>query len=144
VVEVALDLTAPLACPLAANGDACVVEVPLVVGGLPDGGQLRVATRLVDPIAPWQVGTALDLPASRTRVTAEARFALAPATPPDTNVEVQVAVLAFRAPASEVGVQLDELADAGADAAFVTAVFQVAIATPAASELGFTGGGGVQ
>jgi hypothetical protein len=105
------------------GGAACRFTLPFAASGFAPTVQFRVAVRLADGRA-WMIGPDLvplgspAMPSFDAPVDVQAGPAV-----PTQSLAAQVAVLVFLTPRSEVPDQVEELAESGADYAFVSGEF---------------------
>ena len=119
-------------CAPADSGSGCILVVPFAPDGFPPATVFRVAVRTVNPPGAWEVGPDL-VPSNTTAPVFDAPVAVEQVTrAPDVPQQVQVAVLAFLKAPAGVPATVDNLADSGADYAFVTTDLSLQPAAPVA------------
>lgn len=110
-VDTQLDSSAALACVPLADAGSCRLTVRFTTAGFAPGSTFHIAARSTEEGAAWSIHT-----------TAEAgndeRSALVQV--PLQGLEIQIAILVFAGTPSSVPSTIRELADSGADFAYVT------------------------
>ncbi len=121
-IDIGLDTATPLTCFQQLPTGPCGFTVPFAPLGFPSGTTFRLAARAEQPTGLWQIGTALQ------RGNDEGPTAPALDAPgaidlpnPGASLSLQVAILVFLEPSQAGPSAVEELADSGADFAFVTA-----------------------
>ena len=122
-IDIGIDPTAPVTCAAMESSGGCDLVLPFMALGFPPTASFRVAVRTVNPNGDWVIGPALAAP-DVSAPSFDAPIALG-APVAATGTEVQVAVLVFSDVAAAVPGSVEELADSGAEAAFVSEPFTV-------------------
>jgi hypothetical protein len=113
-------------CATVDTENSCVFVVPFAPDGFPASTVFRVAVRTVEPPSPWTIGSDATPNGSPSAPAFDAAVAInAAPLQSDGTGRVQVAVLAFVKPPSNVPTTVANLGDSGADYAFVTAELNV-------------------
>lgn len=108
-------------CALIDASNGCVVVVPFAPDGFPPGTVFRVAVRTVTPPRAWSIGADLTSTGSPSAPAFDGAVAVDQVDQlPAGSARVQVAVLAFVHPPTNIPAKVETLADSGADYAFVT------------------------
>jgi hypothetical protein len=122
-VEIDIDPRAPVLCA-SVPGGGCAFMLPFAASGFPPDTTFRVAVRTVNPNGRWMISGALT-PDSPETSTFDAPVDIGAPVNVCCGAGVQAAVLAFDQLPAGVPASVDELADTGAYAAFVTEPFTV-------------------
>jgi len=113
-------------CATVGTENSCVFVVPFAPDGFPTGTVFRVAVRTVEPPSLWTIGSDASPNGSPSAPAFDAAVAISAAPlQSDGTGHVQVAVLAFFKPPSNVPATVANLGDSGADYAFVTTELSV-------------------
>jgi hypothetical protein len=120
-VEIGIDPRAPLLC-VSVQGGSCAFVLPFTASGFPTTAAFCVAVRTENPNGRWMIGDLLTLSGPATP-TFEAPVDLSAPAGLCCETTVQVAILVFLTRPASVPATVDELADTGAYAAFVTDQF---------------------
>jgi hypothetical protein len=102
-----------------APSNTCSFALPFAPQGLPVSAIFRAAVR-EDAGGRWRIGEALPSSGTPSAPTFDAPVTVAAPPTGQGTATVQIAILAFLAPAASVPDTVDQLADSGADFAFVT------------------------
>ncbi len=121
-VEVGLDQT-NLPCNSAGSAQ-CQIVLPFMPEGLPPTAMYRVAVRTVDPFGPWRIGAVptASAPGVPDYDGSSSVDLPAPMTTPSSaeSITVQVAVLVYLGTPPATAIEVETLAESGADFAYVT------------------------
>ena len=115
-IQTGLDQSDTVRCAAIA-GDGCDATLPFVPQGFPETAVFRVAVRTVDPLGKWRIGGLTVSNSAPTRPDFNVPLAL-PQAP--LSEHVQIAVLVFLHAPADGSSEVDNLADSGADFAYVT------------------------
>ncbi len=118
-VDTGVDSTTPIDCAPLDVPAACTFTVPFAPQGFPPDAVFRVAVRQLEPLSPWRIGPQLGGVGSPLDFDAPVEVDASTASSSPT-VAVQIAVLVFRSSVTAVPSEVKELADSGAEFAFVT------------------------
>jgi hypothetical protein len=132
-IDTGVDTAAPIPCAPLDSTAACTLLVPFAPQGFGPEAVFRVAVRSLEPGAQWVIGPqpiAMGSPNAPNFDSAVA-VEISPRMP-SAEVAVQIAILVFRQPVDMLPAEVAELADSGADFAFVTTTvtLQPAAAAP--------------
>jgi hypothetical protein len=120
LIGTGLDASTPLTCVDLGPAGGCLFTVSFVAVGFPAGAEFHVAVRPVEPDGSWGItGEAITSTPSAPEFDASLSVN-APRTGSQPAARLQIAVLVFLAPPQTVAPEVQELADTGADFAFVT------------------------
>jgi len=117
-IDTQLDHTTSLACSLIPASDTCLLSVLFTPRGFEPDAQFYVAVRTNEAGAPWTINT------DGARSDALGSFD-APLQAPVQSMEIQVAILVFNTLPATLAIEVVELADSGADFAYVTHVLML-------------------
>ncbi len=119
-VGTGLSDTTTIACTQQEQSGECSFTLPFTPQGFPESAVFRIAVRL-NGRGHWTVGPELASTGTAPTASLDAPVSVAaPVTGAPGGVEVQIAILAFLEPPATTSTNVDELAQTGADFAFVT------------------------
>lgn len=119
VINTGIHDAMPVACFDVGTNLGCLVSVPFTAEGFAVGTEFHVAVRTLEPPGPWIISASPAPNEGPSAPSFDGTVSVAaPVRAP--TVRVQVAILAFEAPPTAVPSEVEELADSGADAAYVT------------------------
>jgi hypothetical protein len=130
-ISLGLDPRAPISC--VRTGPTCSFSLSFAPEGFPPDASYRIAARGLEPEGTWSLGPSpetdgpLHAPSFVTVVSVDVSSTDFNALPEETVVPIQLAVLVFFEPTEELPAEVQELAETGADFAFVTPALQLTV-----------------
>jgi len=124
-IDAGVDTTSPIPCAALDTSSVCSLLVPFAPQGFGPDAVFRVAVRSLEPNARWMIGAEPIPVGTASAPNFDATVAVQTSVhTPSAGVAVQIAILVFH-PGAMIPAEVDELAESGADFAFVTTTLTV-------------------